>query len=178
MHQSTYWILIMLLISITCCTEDSDVQVISLDMEGYAGAVVLPLENGYAIAGFSQKANNNHDFMLACLDLNHTLIWLKTFESSTLDSVSDFIQTDEGFVMVGTSRSPEMPEVKVVKTTKTGELVWCRTYPLYSSYTTGESIFEVEGGYLVGGTNIEEYKRAYVMKLDSQGNKQKKNLNY
>ncbi|MGD2072586.1 MAG: hypothetical protein PVG65_03765 [Candidatus Thorarchaeota archaeon] len=173
MNNYLRWTLfISLLLLLSSCMEDIDIQMITLDMERYIGTAVLPLDNGYMIAGFSHIGDYKDNFMLAHLDVNNTLIWHNTFESTTLDSVSDLIQTDEGFIMVGTSRFFGIPEakVRVVKTTEEGKLVWSRTYPLYRSFTTGESIFAVEGGYIVGGTYIEEYKNAYIMKLDYRGN--------
>lgn len=139
-------------------------------------------DGGYVVAGFSVD-----DILI--LKLNHSckLEWKKTIGGSSIDDAYDIIQTsDEGFILVGASKSNDGDlednlgafDYLVVKLNKNGKLEWVRNFG-GSIDDFARSVVELEDGYLIVGytysgdwdiTNRIGEADIWVVRIDKDGN--------
>lgn len=121
--------------------------------------VVRPTsDGGYIAVGYTNSSGaGDMDALLIKLDASGTIIWQKTFGTSTDDTGFDVVQTaDGGYAVCGLARDEVAVSNKggiyIFKTTSAGALSWSKMYGEDGWYH-GHSIIETnDGGLLVSGT--------------------------
>ena len=109
-------------------------------------------------------------------------LWTRTFGSNLEDILSDLVNTDDGFLLVGSSAEFTEPENDffgdpwIVKTNYMGEEQWNSVLNLYSGneYEGAKSALMTEdGGFVMTGEGIPQNDgRCFLVKIDSIGTQQ------
>lgn len=160
-----------------------------------AYAIDLTTDGGYIVAGGTQSSNGdvtfNHgveDYWLIKLNSTGGIQWQKTYGGNNHErAVSVHQTTDGGYIMAGTSRTPNNGDVTgnhgvedfwVVKTNSVGTLEWQNSYggdDVENAYSICQTS---DGGYIVAGHTYSSngditFYRAFgdywVVKLNSTG---------
>ncbi len=123
-----------------------DVYLLHLDSQGdslwaktyggtgwdFAYAVHQTIDGGFIIAGGTYSyGSGGEDCWLIKTDISGDTLWTKTYGGDMDDEARSVRQTsDSGFVLTGTTKSfgDTSGDVYIVKTTKTGDTLWTRTY--------------------------------------------------
>jgi hypothetical protein len=173
---------------------------------GYLGtdeglSIVQTTDNGYLItgvldvsasggAGNTKNANSRHaggDYWAIKLDINGTLQWSKYFGGSFTDIPYDVIQTNTGYILVGSSDSDDIDitnsngqyDFWVISISNNGDLIWEKSFG-GSEIDEARAIVDAgDGNYLIVGDtrsndgDISENKGGadlWVIKIDPLGN--------
>jgi len=104
---------------------------------------------------------------------DEVLSWIKTYGGSKNDYGKAVLQTDDdGFLIAGRTGSFENPvKMYVVKTNKSGEEAWYKTFTSGSSYSSeANSICKTSDGYVIAGSTTYGTSDIYIVKISSEGN--------
>ena len=154
-------------------------------MREVAAAVKQTLDGGYIIVGTTKwDVSSAKDVFLLKTDSEGNAQWRKTFGGSGGEWGNDVVQTsDGGYAVVGTtwsfgpmpSASSQAPNIYLVKTNASGEMVWQRIFG--GNYTEWASSLcaTTDGGLVIGGSTASYgwgSLDAYLIKIDPSGNEQ------
>ncbi|OGJ85877.1 MAG: hypothetical protein A2268_12475 [Candidatus Raymondbacteria bacterium RifOxyA12_full_50_37] len=139
-----------------------------------AHSVQETYDNGFIIAGYEKlngSAKNSEVFLVRTNALGDTL-WTKRFGGNKNDGARCVRETrDSGFVLCGFSNSfgDGSSDVYIIRTDRTGNVLWSKTFGKREISDGGFSIVETadHGFALVGQTN--DYQDVYLIKTDSAG---------
>ncbi len=141
-------------------------------------------DGGYIIAGSTSRYVEEYyaDAWIIKIDEMGNEEWNHTYGGPDDDRAYSILETEEGdFVFCGMKDSKyyyQGGDAWLVKTSKSGELLWEKTFnkTLYMDY--GFSLQQtLDGGYILGGTcnysvgSQEAKADFYLLKTDSEGNK-------
>jgi len=164
---------------------------------------IEPLNNGDFILGgttespasgtITDTSRGLYDIWIARIDIDGNQLWDKRFGGSSSDYFKQIKKTnDNGFVICGTTRSPQSGDVSdtsrglsdiwVLKLDSLGNKIWDKRFG-GNNYDVGVCVLQdFDGGYLIGGytqspmgLDISEPPYGsddyWVIKIDSLGNK-------
>jgi len=143
------------------------------------GRSVMPLRNGYALAGATgspELTTNNQDYYLVRTDLDGQQIWGKGYGTSgtlPFDWANHVIGTgDGGYLIVGESSYNAPLNICAVRTDSLGTVKW-RNFYGYSSYDYGTGACQSDsGGFVICGTSKSGtplQNDIFIIKTDSLG---------
>jgi len=143
------------------------------------GRSVLPLENGYALAGATgspELSTNNQDYYLIRTDQNGQKLWSKGYgTTSTLpfDWANHITRaSDGGYLLVGESSYNAPLNICAVRTDSSGNMKW-RKFFGYTSYDYGNVACAADsGGFMICGTSKSGtplQNDLYIIRVDSLG---------
>lgn len=143
-------------------------------------------DGGFIAVGKCLKSS--YDILLVKLDSNGNIIWRKTFGGSKDDKGTDVLVTDNGYIILGNTRSYGLGgyDVWLINVDTNGKEIWNKTFGSpkndFASY-----IQRTSNGYLIGGDthpvvstiiqpiNITKKKKEseyeWIIKIDDEGNK-------
>jgi len=148
------------------------------------------LDGGYAISAFHDAApmslTGTTYAMLIKTDSTGNLMWSKSYEQAVRDLDTGegltwvFSQTtDSGYVMTGTTVGAHQADIYVIRTNKTGDLLWAKSYEHDNSvnrFSLGLDIIENGNKEIIIAASMDkdhslnEYNYPCILKLDSAGN--------
>lgn len=119
-------------------------------------SVVVTHDSSYAIGGYTNSfGNGGFDFYAVRADKDGTPIWEKTYGGSDWDRAHSIVQlADSGFVLVGETYSfgNGNSDIYMVRTDKSGDTIWTRTYGGTESDYANAVILDDDSLVVVGGT--------------------------
>lgn len=144
------------------------------DEEDYLEKIIAT-EGGYLLAGATESFGHGElDAYVIKIDAAGNRIWSRAFGGTDDDRAHDIIETDDGYMMVGTTDSfgRRYNDVYVVKMNKNGNRIWHKAYG-GSKDEEGFAIVADEGGYVIAG-KAESYSGGlrsdlYLFKIDENG---------
>ena len=140
---------------------------------------VIVLNDGYLIVGKSRSFTQNRffDIYIIKIDKQGNKIWSKHLGSKEDEEANAVVETDDGYVIVGSSDKlgNDRKSVYLVKIQKDGELIWERAF--FSNkldYYSGNDIAKREGGFIIASTQhhpklFNEQVDAYITSTDTNG---------
>ncbi|MFV0393028.1 MAG: hypothetical protein ACK5LC_01325, partial [Coprobacillaceae bacterium] len=153
---------------------------------------VIPVEDGYiavgitdsTIAGLTNKGDK--DIIIVKYDDDDNVVWQNNFGGNSTDVVNHALTVDDGFILVGYTRSTDIPDITlngsyasfILKFNFDGTLVWTKTFDGNGSDML-MSVTEVNDGYVATGysnsTDLSGITNqggmdAFIVKYDKQGN--------
>ncbi len=144
-----------------------------------AASVQQTSDKGYILVGSTNSFGvGKSDVYLLRTDSTGLLQWSKTFGGSENDNGSSVQQTkDGGFIVVGSSYSFSFmgfsPDVYMVKTDGSGNMLWSKAYGSFNDYDFGNYVEQTKDkGFIVAaytqafGAGVND---AYLLKTDSLG---------
>ncbi|HEY8542872.1 MAG TPA: hypothetical protein VIL29_10850 [Pseudothermotoga sp.] len=133
---------------------------------------VVKARGGYLIAGWTKSFGaGKSDVYILKIDEDGNKLWEKTYGGPGDDYAYQTLVIDNGFVIVGSTRSFEgkASQAYVIKIDEEGEIVWEKNYGMESD----EGLFSIEktaDGYLaVGQSNKSGNFDAYFLWLSESG---------
>lgn len=135
-----------------------------------AWKVLITPDNGLLIGGYARSedgniniANNAQslDFWVLKLDAARNIEWQKKFGGSVNDNLFNMAIDDDGYVLMGSTNSPDLGEGAelhgsfdqlLVKIDFEGELQWMKTLGGSDMESMGSIFIEEDGSYIVAGT--------------------------
>jgi hypothetical protein len=130
---------------------------------------VIPLKEG----GFLFVGELQGDGFAFAVDKNGNEIFYKVIGGDKHDIFYDATETtDEGFVLVGKSRSNSFGDYDgyVVKLSSSGEILWEKLYGLDRVDDLYSVIEDPDGNIIVAGNQVRAIMDTWIMKLDPVGN--------
>ena len=142
-----------------------------------AGYSVQEIESGYIIAGWTKSyGSGNFDVWLIKTDIDGNKVWDKPFGGPKADRGYSVLDTRDGYVIVGSTKShgAGFDDVWLIKTDSNGDEEWSRTFGA-SGTDIGYSVQKTnDGGYIiVGVTNsysLTNKLDVLLIKTDSEAN--------
>ncbi len=103
--------------------------------EGYDTAFDVIEDNGFVFAGYT-TTNGSEDFWVVKTDYQGNALWSKTFGGSDWDTAFSLAKVQDDYVVVGMTRSSDgdidfnngSSDMWVIKISRTGDLVWGKTF--------------------------------------------------
>lgn len=139
-------------------------------------SIIETKDGGYAFIGSTKSYGAGEiDFWLVKTNAYGNMEWQKTFGGSRSDGASAIIEMDDGFVLVGSTRSYGAGETDVwlIKTDANGIMEWQQTYggpeidvirSIIKTEDDGFALFGYTSSYGAGGWDC------WFVKTDSNGN--------
>lgn len=131
-----------------------------------AKQIIAGADNSYTVIGYSSSTNgdvtNNKGFTdvwVINLSQNGNLNWQKNYGGSSSDEGKSIIRTDDnGYIFTGSTKSADADvtnniggyDLWVVKTNKTGNILWQKTYG-GTKDDEGNTITATTDGYVISG---------------------------
>lgn len=117
---------------------------------------VQPLANGdFLVAGSTQDVStSNTDAVLYYLDTNGNIQWSVPFGGAGIQEFKQVIVVSDGYVCVGSSvvgknsKGQDNRDALLVKFSKTGQILWSKTYGT-EAYEDAQSIIQLASGHFV-----------------------------
>ena len=138
-----------------------------------AKSIVQTSDGGYVIAGMTRSNGaGNYDMWLVKTDANGNKQWDKTFGGSQFDEFTAVIETSDGYVLVGnnSSRGSGKQDGYLLKTDKTGNKTWEKSFGGSDDDSINDIIQTNEGGYMIiGFTKSGSDYNGWVVKTNAQG---------
>ncbi|MBN2357115.1 T9SS type A sorting domain-containing protein [candidate division KSB1 bacterium] len=142
------------------------------------GSVRETADGGFIIAGSMVRLNEDYsDATLTKTDKYGQLEWRRWYgEEDWSEGLGAAIVTpDGGYIAVGSHKHSAQlgqPDIYVVKTDASGNLVWQKSYfqSVFKADESSDIIATADGGYIIAGdTQKEQDKDAYLIKIDADG---------
>jgi hypothetical protein len=171
------------------------------DQDNLAFSLINDDNNNFILAGstisdvsstISDSCKGNFDFWLAKINENGVVVFDKRYGGSDVDLVYHTIKTSNGYMLCGTTNSPQgldvtetslgSQDVWIIKVDASGNKIWDKRYG-GSSYDIGRWIQSTpDGGFIISAstnsdTSIFISENSYggqdywIFKIDSLGNK-------
>lgn len=143
--------------------------------EDFANAI-LTTDDGYIMAGTSESfGDDEFDGYVVKLDKTGRKLWYNTFGGDDDDVMHDIVETEDGYLIVGTTDSfgLDYNDVYVVKIDKGGKVLWEKAYGGEKD-EEGYAIAKTnDGGYIITGLTESQHRRdgaqLYLFKIDANG---------
>jgi len=137
-------------------------------------SIKLTQENELINLGLGFRENFGSDVYLVKTSLIGDTIWTKTYGGSK-DEYPEKLETtsDDGYIIISTSRSFGNEKIYLIKTDSYGDTLWTKLYnPLYDN--EGKSVKEtLDGGLLIVGfgrkEEVSQYSSAIIIRTNSSG---------
>jgi hypothetical protein len=135
---------------------------------------VLPTQsNEYIVAGSSQTPTlDNTDAIVTLLDANGTPIWNIPFGGAGTQEFKKVIELSDGYLCVGSSvvgknsKGADNRDALLVKISKTGQILWSKTYGT-DAYEDAQSVVALlSGGFAICGKDTSDI---LVTRTDANG---------
>ena len=141
------------------------------------GYSVQEIESGYIIAGWTKSyGSGNFDVWLIKTNTDGNKVWDKPFGGPKADRGHSVLDTKDGYVIVGSTKSygAGFDDVWLIKTDSKGNEEWSRTFGA-SGTDIGYSVQKTndDGYIIVGATNsysLTNKLDVWLIKTDSEGN--------
>ncbi len=144
-----------------------------------AHSVVQTADGGFAVAGWTNSFDddhdwNNHDFWLVRTDANGDSIWARRYGGTITDAATKIISTaDGGFTMVGPSNSfgDGDYDAWMIHIAADGDSLWSKTIGVAGYYDYANDVIQMEDeGYaLAGVSGLGDATNGYLARTDAQG---------
>ncbi len=135
---------------------------------------VISTNDGYVMAGMTETYGfGDFDSYLVKFDKSGKQLWFKTFGGKDDEIAEDIIETDDGYILVGSTDSFGLnhKNVYIIRTDKDGKKIWERTYG--DNYDDeGFAIAKApDGGYVIAGKTQTRRNGTdlYLFKIDEKG---------
>jgi hypothetical protein len=140
---------------------------------------VIVLDDAYLIVGKSKSFTKNRFFNIYIIKIDKmgNKIWSKHLGTKEDDEGNAVVQTDDGFVIVGSSDKlgNDRKSIYLVKIQKDGEFIWERAF--YSNkydYYSGNDLVKSADGFMIAATErhpklFNEQIDAYILSADTDG---------
>ncbi len=141
------------------------------------GNAIIAARDGFIIAGDTCSYGNkdgSSDVYLVKTDFEGNIVWEKTFGGTREDIANSLVAVDDGYVIVGSTKSygdPSKYDIYLVKTDLNGNLIWEKHFG-QTDDDQGKSIVSVDDGYVIAGYTSSFgnfYKDVYLFKTDLNG---------
>jgi Secretion system C-terminal sorting domain/PQQ-like domain len=135
---------------------------------------ILPTKsNEYIVAGSSQDpSNNNTDAIVYLLDIDGKPIWNVPFGGAGIQEFKKVIELADGYLCVGSSvvgknsKGADNRDALLVKISKTGQILWSKTYGT-EAYEDAQSVVALlSGGFALCGKDTSDI---LVTRTDANG---------
>ena len=139
-----------------------------------AQSIIKTKDKNYLIVGSSVSySKGSSDAWVFKIDKNGNKIWEKTFGGKYGDEANSVIETEDGYLIAGSTSSFGDYDVWIIKIDKNGNKLWDKTFNI-KDIDEPVSLLETEDGYIIAG-NTQPYKGdnydIWIMKIDKNGNK-------
>jgi hypothetical protein len=140
---------------------------------------VIVLDDGYLIVGKSKSFTKNRFFNIYIIKIDKLgqKVWSKHLGTKEDEEGNAVVETDDGFVIVGSSDKlgNDRKSVYLVKIRKDGEFIWERAF--FSNkfdYYSGNDIVKRDNGFIIASTErhpklFNEQIDAYITSTDTNG---------
>jgi hypothetical protein len=144
----------------------------------FFGESVIAVDDGFVITGCIMRSDHSRTSYLLKTDRNGEMVWRKVYNGK--DNFAESVAAvNDGYILAGTNESvfPDdsaIREVYLIKTDKTGNMTWNRTYK-GDGWDNGRSVIPVADGYIIAGnygtgTGTGNKSSVYLVKTDLNGN--------
>jgi len=140
-------------------------------------------DGGYILIGYSKSFEPRGDFYVVRIDCLGDELWSNNYGTNYVDYGFDVLETDEGFILLGTAGGFYNPvqadfkshdaDVLMIKIDKNGSEIWRKTYG-GNQHDFGNAILAAADGYYILGSTQSEGNGSFdimLMKVDKSGNK-------
>lgn len=148
----------------------------------------IPTEVGsIQVSTIGSKRGKGSTILLTKNKPNGNEIWHKRFGGSSYDKASSIIETEDGYLIVGSTSSYGVGnyDMFVIKTDKNGEKLWQNTYGKFDN-DYGYTAEKIENGFIIKGTiqqcnskdvlNRKCSINVWFVTIDEEGNKISDNI--
>lgn len=148
----------------------------------------IPTEGGsIQVSTIGSKRGKGSTILLTKNKPNGNEIWHKRFGGSSYDKASSIIETEDGYLIVGSTSSYGVGnyDMFVIKTDKNGEKLWQNTYGKFDN-DYGYTAEKIENGFIIKGTiqqcnskdvlNRKCSINVWFVTIDEEGNKISDNI--
>lgn len=114
----------------------------------------IPTDGGtIQVTTIGSKRGEGSKILLTKNELNGNEIWYKTFGGSSYDKASSILETEDGYLIVGSTSSYGVGnyDMYVIKTDKKGKKIWQNTYGKFNN-DYGYTAEIVDNGFIIKGT--------------------------
>ena len=141
-------------------------------------------DGGYIVSGVTDAGNEvEEEVWLLKLDDLGNILWEKTYGGNNEDSGYAVPTTDGGYIIAGLTdsfglASPYNPDIWIIKTNNTGDILWQKTYGGINQDNISSIYQTSDGGYIVSGTTKSfgaGNKDIWILKLNHNGDIQWEN---
>jgi hypothetical protein len=141
--------------------------------------VISTSDGGYFAGGwYYNSSSEKWDALMMKTDANGTISWIQTFGGAEDDLFFGVIETSDGFIGVGYTKSftSGLCDALIVKTDFNGTMIWMKTIGKKKYYYELDSIIEAHDGnsYLISGGYASqqplESGNGWLLKIDEDGN--------
>jgi len=138
------------------------------------GVSVLPVADGYILAGTTKDTTGNQDIMLVKTDSVGNIVWAKTFGSKDPEEFGSLTAVPEGgYIMAGSTFNSATGGNKfyLLRINEKGDSLWTRSYPAAKNETAHSVAVTPDKGFIIAGVRDgDNSSYMYVMKVDEHGN--------
>jgi hypothetical protein len=141
----------------------------------YGNSAKQTMDGGYIIAG-SKYFPGTSDAELIKLDSSGNIIWSKAYGATLYqERFYDIVETaDSGFVVIGSTSTPNLDLIFIVRTNSAGDTIWTRRFQDAFDYTEALSVIKTfDNGFVISGFAQNTWlpgNGSILFKLDSLGN--------
>ena len=148
----------------------------------------IPTEGGsIQVSTIGSKRGKGSTILLTKNKPNGNEIWHKRFGGSSYDKASSIIETEDGYLIVGSTSSYGVGnyDMFVIKTDKNGEKLWQNTYGKFDN-DYGYTAEKIQNGFIIKGTiqqcnskdvlNRKCSINVWFVTIDEEGNKISDNI--
>ena len=149
------------------------------DNSEQAKAIIITNNGNYMVFGErSEDANDDPDFLLYKLDQNGNVLWSKIYGGNKDDKPASFVETSDGYLLVGYSDSfgdGSSKDIYIVKVDQNGNEQWHKTYGGSGGESASEVINTNDGGFaIIGKTDSKGAgdQDIWLLKINADGDLQ------
>jgi hypothetical protein len=113
-------------------------------------------------------SRGNADVWLIKADVDGNTLWSKQYGGPGNQQGFCVKETDDGFIVVGTSTNSGLTDVYLIKTDENGDTLWTKTFD-YGIADYGRRILKISDGYIILGHSIQESFDILLIKTDENG---------
>jgi len=121
-------------------------------------ACIIEIEDGYMIAGYTLSTpTGGGDAYIIKIDERGDEIWSKKYGGKDTDHVSDFVKTDDGYILAGTTHTYNVGDFDawLLKVDENGNEIWNKSFGEREREAANSVILD-NGYYIIAGENSKK----------------------